>query len=99
MRKILSVVAALLLLAVTHTNAEVKQQLTISGATVDAVVTRITFNGDNVVLHFTGGDSQTADMDAVVLWALHETFGFGADRLKKYYTNFIKKYQELQEYF
>ncbi|MCR4957927.1 MAG: pectate lyase [Prevotella sp.] len=67
MRKILSVVAALLLFAVTQTNAEVKQQLTISGTTVDAVVDRITFSGDHVVLHFTGGDSQTADMDAVVL--------------------------------
>ena len=66
MRKILSV-AALLLMAVSQAKAEGKQQLTINGQTVENVVTRITFEGDNVVLHFKGGDSQTADMDAVVL--------------------------------
>ena len=67
MRKILSVAAVLLLVSVSLAKAESKQTLTINGQTVESVVTRITFEGDNVVLHFKGGDSQTADMDAVVL--------------------------------
>ena len=66
MRKILSV-AVLLLAAISLAKAEGKQQLTINGQTVESIVTRITFEGDNVVLHFVGGDSQTADMDAVIL--------------------------------
>lgn len=67
MRKILSVVAVFLLTTVSLAKAENKQQLTINGQTVEGVVSRITFEGDNVVLHFKGGDSQTADMDAVIL--------------------------------
>ena len=67
MRKFLSVAAVLLLMSVSFAKAESKQTLTINGQTVESVVTRITFEGDNVVLHFKGGDSQTADMDAVVL--------------------------------
>ena len=54
-------------MSVSLAKAESKQTLTINGQTVESVVTRITFEGDNVVLHFKGGDSQTADMDAVVL--------------------------------
>lgn len=54
-------------MSVSLVKAESKQTLTINGQTVESVVTRITFDGDNVVLHFKGGDSQTADMDAVVL--------------------------------
>jgi len=67
MRKILSVAAVLLLMSVSFAKAESKQTLTINGQIVESVVTRITFEGDNVVLHFKGGESQTADMDAVVL--------------------------------
>ncbi len=67
MRKILSVAAVLLLMSVSFAKAESKQTLTINGQTVESIVTRITFEGDNVVLHFKGGESQTADMDAVVL--------------------------------
>ena len=67
MRKILSVVAVFLLTSASLAWAEGKQTLTINGQTVESIVTRITFEGDNVVLHFQGGDSQTADMDAVVL--------------------------------
>lgn len=54
-------------MSVSFAKAESKQTLTINGQTVESVVTRITFEGDNVVLHFKGGESQTADMDAVVL--------------------------------
>lgn len=54
-------------MSVSFAKAESKQTLTINGQTVESIVTRITFEGDNVVLHFKGGESQTADMDAVVL--------------------------------
>ena len=54
-------------MSVPFAKAESKQTLTINGQTVESIVTRITFEGDNVVLHFKGGESQTADMDAVVL--------------------------------
>lgn len=66
MRKILYV-AALLLMSASTAMAEGTQQLTINGQTVESVVTRITFGGDNVVLQFSDGTSQTADMEAVVL--------------------------------
>ena len=39
------------------------------------------------------------DMDAVILWALHEEFGFGADRLKRFYQSFILNYRELQNHY
>ena len=67
MRKILALTAACLLLSVSAALAGVGQQLTINGQTVEKSVTRITFDGDNVVLHFIGGDSQTADMESVIL--------------------------------
>lgn len=67
MRRILSVAAVLLILTASFAKAEGTQQLTINGQTVERIVASITFEGDNVVLHFKGGDSQTADMDAVVL--------------------------------
>lgn len=67
MRKILALTAACLLLSVSAALAGVGQQLTINGQTVEKSVTRITFDGDNVVLHFEGDDSQTADMETVVL--------------------------------
>ena len=67
MRKIITIVAVCLLATASLVKAENKQQLTINGQAVESVVSRITFDGDNVVLHFVGGDSQTADMDAVVV--------------------------------
>lgn len=67
MRKILAIVAVCLLTTASLARAENRQQLSINGQAVESVVTRITFEGDNVVLHFVGGDSQTVDMDAVVL--------------------------------
>lgn len=54
-------------MAVSLAKAGNEQQLTINGQTVQNVVTRITFEGDDVVLHFIDSQSQTVDMDAVVL--------------------------------
>lgn len=42
------------------------QVLTINGETVEKTVTGITFDGDNVVLHF-GDETSTHDMEAVSL--------------------------------
>lgn len=43
------------------------QTITINGQAVEAVVTELTFDGDNVVLHFSDGTSQSADLDAVTI--------------------------------
>ena len=43
------------------------QKLTINGENVEKTVTQITFDGDNVVLHFADATSQTADMDEVTI--------------------------------
>jgi len=39
------------------------------------------------------------DFDAAVLWALHQAFGFGADRLRRFYDAFIDIYDELRTYY
>lgn len=39
------------------------QTVTIDGSTVSKTVTQITFNGDDVILHFSDNTSQTAAMD------------------------------------
>lgn len=35
------------------------------------------------------------ELDAIVLWHLHEEFGFGKKRLKRFYTTFLPKLNEL----
>lgn len=35
------------------------------------------------------------ELDAIVLWFLHEEFGFGLDRLKKAHQAFVPRLQEL----
>ena len=42
------------------------QTVTIGGSTVDRTVKQITFNGDDVVLHFSDNSTQTASMDEEV---------------------------------
>ena len=36
-------------------------------------------------------DANTREFDAMVLWILHEQFGFGPKRLKKFHDSFVKK--------
>lgn len=43
------------------------QTITINGETVDKVAAQLTFDGDNVILHFTDGTTQSADMDEVAI--------------------------------
>ena len=45
--------------------AQTQQTVTINGQTVDKTVVKITFDKDQVVLHFSDGLTQTADMDNV----------------------------------
>ncbi|MBR3531813.1 MAG: T9SS type A sorting domain-containing protein [Bacteroidaceae bacterium] len=45
--------------------AQTQQTVTINGQTVDKTVVIITFDKDQVVLHFSDGLTQTADMDNV----------------------------------
>ena len=39
------------------------------------------------------------DIDACTLWVLHECFGFGATRLKRFFDAFSKEHDRLREYY
>ena len=49
----------------TNVGAQTQQTVAINGQTIDKTVVQITFDKDQVVLHFSDGHSQTADMDDV----------------------------------
>jgi nitrogen fixation protein FixH len=67
MKKIFNLLVSLLLLGTTLVNAENVQSLIINGETVAKTVAKITFDGDNVVLHFSDATQQTTDMGGVVI--------------------------------
>lgn len=64
MRK--TILLLLLLTASFSLHAQAIQTLTVNGQTIDKVVTQITFEGDNVILHF-GTETAFYDMNTVVL--------------------------------
>lgn len=35
------------------------------------------------------------EIDAIILWELHEQFGFGVKRLKTFHDNFVQRYKDL----
>lgn len=39
------------------------------------------------------------DEVTVILWVLHQQFGFGKERLKKFYVNYNKENQKLRDYY
>ena len=39
------------------------------------------------------------DFDAAVLWTLHQAFGFGAKRLRRFYDAFLAEYDRLREFY
>lgn len=39
------------------------------------------------------------DMDAVIMWVLHEEFGFGKKRMRRFFEAFIREYRGLQEFY
>lgn len=63
--------------------AETTQTLLVNGEKVDKVVTSITFDGDNVILHF-GTDSESYDMNLV---SLGLEYSAGLDDLKVFTFN------------
>lgn len=79
MKKLYPILAALLLISPAAALADdgPQQTLTINGETVEKAVATITFDGDNVVLHFADGSDQTADMESVHLAIVPGTDGIG----------------------
>ncbi len=63
-RLILVVLSLVMTLAVM---ADTKQTVKIDGTAVDKTVTKMTFNGDNVVLTFSDNSTQTEDMELVTI--------------------------------
>lgn len=49
------------------TVTESGQTITINGQTVDKTATELTFDGDNVILHFNDGTQLSADMASVII--------------------------------
>lgn len=41
--------------------------------------------------------NNAAEIDAVILWVMHEEFGFGHKRLKRFYERFVKGVNDLNE--
>lgn len=37
------------------------------------------------------------EIDALILWELHEQFGFGAKRLRRFYDGFTQAYEDLRK--
>ncbi len=78
----------ILLMAVVWTTAmmaDTKQTVTVNGSTVDKTVSRMTFDGDKVVMTFTDNTAQTEDMEAVTISFLYSGTGVGkvkADEMK-----------------
>lgn len=73
MKKMLLSLALMLLGATVTANAA--HTLTINGEEVQKTVSRVTFDGNNVVLHFNdGSESQSHDMNSVAL-AFNNTTG------------------------
>ena len=51
------------------------QTITINGLAVNKTATELTFDGDNVILHFSDGTSQSADMESVSIVFNNSTTG------------------------
>lgn len=68
MKKTLLLPATAMLLSLgTIVQADNKQVVTINGQTVDKTAQKLTFDRNNVVLHFTDGQTMTVDMSDVVI--------------------------------
>ena len=71
MKRLLFFLTAFAFFSVLPSSADNTQVLVVNGETVEKVVTRMTFEGDNVILTFVDNSTQTADMGSVTL-----SFGF-----------------------
>lgn len=70
MRKILLIISAFWLMCVATATATSGQTIIVNGETLQKTAVKLTFDGDNVVLHFADATTATFDMATVVL-----TFG------------------------
>lgn len=84
MRKILFVTSLLLGLTVSSQAAIASdtQTITINGRTVEKTAVELAFDGDNVVLHFSDGTEETADMESVAIAFDNATTGI--DQVKAF---------------
>lgn len=62
-----TILSAILVAMSLSAMADATQTVTIDGAGVDKQVASLSFDGDNVVVTFSSGDTQTVDIDALVI--------------------------------
>ena len=65
MGKRIMLTCSLLLALAIPMNADAQQQITVNGQQIEKTATQLTFQGDNVVLHFDDGTDMSADMALV----------------------------------
>lgn len=80
MRKVFLSLCLVMVLTASASTTVNGQIITINGETVDKVATELTFDGDNVVLHYVDGTSQSADMTTVTI-SFGNTDGIGTVRM------------------
>lgn len=44
-------------------------------------------------------EKHSMDVDSAILWALHESFGFGKKRLRRFWESVSKLHRELRDYY
>jgi hypothetical protein len=65
MKHLFTILTATLLLCSVSVKADVEQTLTINGERLEKAVVRMTFDGDQVIIHFVDQTTQSADMATV----------------------------------
>ncbi len=90
MKKLL-ILSFIAVLGVLPISAQAQQSLTINGEKVEKVVTKISFDGDNVILFFNDNTKQEADMGTVRLsfFTTTDIHGIEAFQLKNVVGNQI----------
>lgn len=77
MKQVLLTVCFLLVGLAVEAQTETKQTVTVNGETVDKTVSRITFDGDDVVLGYTDNTTQRAALDEVNIAFTYTSTGIG----------------------
>ena len=67
MRKLTILFVMLCLMTVIPANAAVRQTITVNGETIEKTVAKVTFEGDDLVLHFSDETTLKADMAVVTI--------------------------------
>lgn len=66
-KRLILPVTAIMLSLTLSANADNKQVVTVGQQQLTETVTKVTFDGDNVVLHMENGQTQTVDMADVII--------------------------------